>query len=133
MACLPSCVLALMLLQYIPNYPRQRVPLPPSATGGNTAAVATFTGTFKTADKKYLTIMVEGGQTMRMYITSSTKFFRDDMPAKVTDFHADENVIVEASSDARQNLLAVRVEAKAARTSAPDKAPDSKSSVSDSK
>jgi hypothetical protein len=121
MACLANCVLALMLLQYIP---RQRVPLPPSTPGGgNTAAVATFTGTFKTADKKYLTIMVEEGQTMRMYITSATKFFRDDMPAKVTDFHPDENVIVEASRDARQNLLAVRVEAradKAARPSVPD-------------
>jgi hypothetical protein len=121
MACLANCVLALMLLQYIP---RQRVPLPPANPGGaNTAAVATFTGTFKTADKKYLTIMVEEGQTMRMYITSATKFFRDDMPAKVTDFHPDENVTVEASRDARQNLLAVRVEArvdKAARPSVPD-------------
>ena len=120
MAILANCVLALMLLQYVP---RQRVPLPPSAPGGNTAAVATFTGTFKTADKKYLTIMVEGGQTMRMYITSTTKFFRDDMPAKVTDFQPDENVTVEASRDARQNLLAVRVEAtppKAARPSVPD-------------
>jgi hypothetical protein len=121
MACLANCVLALMLLQYVP---RQRVPLPPSAPGGgNTAAVATFTGTFKTADKKYLTIMVEGGQTMRMYITSATKFFRDDMPAKVTDFVPDENVTVEASRDARQNLLAVRVEArvdKGARPSVPD-------------
>ncbi len=118
MALLANCVLALMLLQYIP---RQRVPLPPSAPGGaNTAAVATFTGTFKTADKKYLTIMVEGGQTMRMYITNSTKFFRDDMPAKVTDFQLDENVTVEASRDARQNLLAVRVESVAARPSVPD-------------
>ena len=57
---------------------------------------------------------------MRMYITSATKFFRDDMPAKVTDFQPDENVTVEASRDARQNLLAVRVETKAARPSVPD-------------
>jgi hypothetical protein len=119
MACFANCVLALMLLQYVP---RQRVPFPPANPGGaNTAAVATFTGTFKTADKKYLTIMVEGGQTMRMYITSATKFFRDDMPAKVTDFQPDENVTVEASRDARQNLLAVRVESRAAaRPSVPD-------------
>src|SRR5579862_9461697 len=97
-----------MLLQYVP---RQRVPLPPSAPGGgNTEAVATFTGAFKMADKKFLTIEVDGGQTMRMYITSSTKFFRDDMPAKASDFHRDESVTVEASRDARQNLLAVRVE-----------------------
>jgi hypothetical protein len=98
-----------MLLQYVP---RQRVPLPPANPGGaNTAAVATFAGTFKSADKKYLTIEVEGGQSMRMYITGTTKFIRDDMPAKAADFHPDEPVTVDASRDARMNLLAVRVEA----------------------
>jgi hypothetical protein len=117
------CVLALMLLQYVP---RQRVPLPPGAPGStDTSAVATFTGTFKSADKKYLTIAVEQGQTLRMYITSTTKFFRDDMPAKVTDFREDEAVIVEASRDARQNLLAVRVATRAAAPSAPS-VPDRK-------
>ena len=109
MACLANFVLALMLLQVMP---RQRVPLPPANPGGaNTDAVATFTGTFKSADKKYLTITVEEGQTMRMFITGSTKFFRDGKPAKASDFHPDEDVTVDTSRDARFNLLAVRVEA----------------------
>ncbi len=96
----------------------------PQATPGsaNTAAVATFNGTFKSADKKFLTIALEEDQTMRMYITGATKFFRDGMPAKAADFHPDEKVTVEASSDARQNLLAVRVETpQVAPPSVPDR------------
>jgi|GEM_PF-2013945 len=105
-----TLVLASMLVQYIP---RQRVPLQGgvNAQGANTDAVATFTGTFKSADKKYLMITVEDGQTMRMYITRRTKFIRDGMPAKASDFHSDENITVDAERDARLNLLAVRVEA----------------------
>jgi hypothetical protein len=119
MTCLANFVLALMLLQY---YPRPRVPVPPTNPGGaNTDAVATFTGTFKSADKKFLTITVEEGQTMRMYITGSTKFIRDGKPAKVSDFHSDEEVTVDTSRDARFNLLAVRVEA----VKPPAKKPDS--------
>src|ERR1700679_2558270 len=106
---LANLVLSLMLLQVMP---RQRVPLPPvNPQGASIDAVATFTGTFKSADKKYLTITVEEGQTMRMFLTGSTKFIRDGKPAKVSDFHADDNVTVDASRDARMNLLAVRVEA----------------------
>ncbi len=118
---LANLALALMLLQY---YPRTRVPPPQANPGGaNTDAVATFTGTFKSADKKYLMIDVGDGNTMRMYITGSTKFIRDDKPAKATDFHPDEYVTVDASRDARFNLLAVRVE-KIPPPKVPEKKPE---------
>ena len=118
-------ILALMLFQY--PYPGQygrRAPLPPVVPGGgNTGAVATFTGIFKSADKKFITVEVEGGQSMRMYITGSTKFFRDDKAAKVSEFHSDEKVTVDTSRDARMNLIAVRVEL-AKPESKTDKAPE---------
>ena len=106
-------VLTLMLLQYPYPYPgRTQRPQPNASAGGaNTDAVATFTGTFKSADKKYLFIDLEDGNTMRMFITGSTKFMRDDKAAKASDFHSGDNVTVDASRDARMNLLAVRVEA----------------------
>ena len=107
-------VLALLLLQYPGQYPGQygrRVPVTPVVPGGaNTGAVATFKGIFKSADKKFITVEVEGGQSLRMYITGSTKFFRDDKAAKVSDFHSDDKVTVDTSRDARMNLIAVRVD-----------------------
>jgi hypothetical protein len=117
MAGLGNLVLALMLLQY--PYPvRQRSPVPQvNPQGERTDAVATFAGTFKSADKKFLTIEVENGQTMRMAITGKTKFIRDGKPAKATDFHGDEDVTVDADRDAHLDLIAVRVEAvKPAKT-----------------
>jgi hypothetical protein len=104
--------LALMLFQYPGGYPtRTRVPVQPANPGGaNTGAVATFKGIFKSADKKFITVEVEDGQTMRMYITGSTKFWRDDKSAKASDFHGDEKVTIDTSRDARMNLVAVRVE-----------------------
>jgi hypothetical protein len=84
--------------------------------------VATFTGAFKSADKKYLFLELEDGNTMRMFITGSTKFFRDDKPAKASDFHAGENVTVDAASDLRLNLLVVRVATVPAKP--PERAPD---------
>lgn len=119
MTSLATLTLALMLLQY---YPR-RVPPQANPGGANTDAVATFTGTFKSADKKYVTITVEEGNTMRMYITGSTKFIRDGKAAKASDFHPDEPVTVDASRDARFNLIAVRVEATPP-PKAPEKKPD---------
>ena len=112
-----SVILALMLLQYpYPSqyptpYPTRNIPRAPAEPpgGANTAAVATFSGEFKSADKKFITIEVDNGQSMRMYITASTKFFRDDKPAKASDFHSGENVDIDAARDARMNLLAVRV------------------------
>ncbi len=123
MTALANLALAFMLLQYYPYpYPRTRVPPPQTAPGGaNTDAVATFTGTFKSADKKYVTITLDEGNSMRMYITHSTKFIRDGKPAKAKDFEADEYVSVDAARDARFNLIAVRVEA--IKKPAPPKSP----------
>lgn len=122
-----SLVLALLMFQVPYPYPRSinprnQIPAPPG--GANTDAVATFTGIFKIADKKYLTIEVEEGQSMRMYINGSTKFFRDGKPAKASDFHSDESVTVDASRDARFNLMAVRVEHLSKPAKAPDRPPD---------
>jgi hypothetical protein len=98
--------LALVLMQTrVP----QRIIGPPAISGANTDAVATFNGTFKTIDKKFLIVEVEDGQVMRMYVTGSTKFVRDGKPAKASDFHTGETVTVDASRDARMNLLAVQV------------------------
>lgn len=114
-------VAALLLFQYPYPYPYPgRVPLQPGAPnprGTNTDAVATFTGTFKSVDKKVLFVDVEDGNTMKIDITGSTKFIRDDKPAKASDFHQGESITVDASRDARLNLRAVRV------TSVPAKAP----------
>jgi hypothetical protein len=117
-------ILTLMLLQYPYPYPGrvQRGQPNPSVQGANTDAVATFTGTFKSADKKYMFLDLDDGNTMRMFITGSTKFMRDDKAAKASDFHSGEKVTVDASRDARQNLLAVRVEA--APPKAPERQPD---------
>jgi hypothetical protein len=107
-----NAFLILMLLQYYPApYPRRLPPGQnvPDTRGAVTDAVATFEGKFKSADKKYVTIELDEGPTMRLYVTSSTKFLRDDKPAKPRDFHVDERVAVDASRDARMNLLAVRV------------------------
>ena len=76
----------------------------------DTAAVATFKGEFKSADKKFLFVEVEDGQTMRMYITRATKFIRDGKPAKAADFQSGEKVNVDAERDARMNMLAVKIE-----------------------
>ena len=113
---------ALMLFQY--PYPSRtpRQQQIPNLQGANTDAIATFNGAFKSADKKYLTIELEEGNTMRMSITGSTKFFRDDKPAKASDFHPGENVTVDASRDARLNLLAVRIATVPAK--APERQPD---------
>jgi hypothetical protein len=115
--------LTLLAFQYYP-YPVPRTPrLPGNATvgGGDSAAIATFNGTFKSADKKYVMVDTEEGNTIRMYITGSTKFFKDDKQVKVGDFHSGEKVTVDAERDARMNLLAVRVTAVSGKK-APDKA-----------
>jgi hypothetical protein len=117
---------AIMLLQYpYPNPGRVRQQQTPNLPGTNTDAVATFTGAFKSADKKTLFLEVEDGNTMKMDITGSTKFFRDDKPAKASDFHQGETVTVDASRDARLNLRAVRVATvpAKARERQPDNAP----------
>ncbi len=74
------------------------------------AAVATFDGTYKTADKKYVYVQTESGDMMRMYLTRGTKFVRDGKAAKPSDFHEGEKVTVDTERDARMNLLAVKIE-----------------------
>src|SRR5947209_5662467 len=73
-------------------------------------AIATFEGVFKTSNSKFIEIQVESGDTMRMYLTHSTKFVKDGKPAKVRDFHDGDKVTVDAERDVRLNLLAVKVE-----------------------
>jgi crotonobetainyl-CoA:carnitine CoA-transferase CaiB-like acyl-CoA transferase len=122
MGCVASVVLALMLFQQVPRQ-RQRGQQPPAAAqGGNPDAIATIYGMFKSADKKYLMIEVEGGQSMRMYLTGKTKFVREGKPAKAADFKTDENVAVDAERDTLLNLIAVRVEAVPAKT--PERPPE---------
>src|SRR5580700_3446685 len=121
-----NCLLVatLMLFQYPYPYPG-RVPRQqqtPNLPGTNTDAVATFTGAFKSADKKTLFLEVEEGNTMKMDITGSTKFFRDDKPAKASDFRQGEAVTVDASRDARLNLLVVRIATVPAKP--PERPPD---------
>ena len=75
-------------------------------------AVATFDGAWKSGDRKQLYIALDSGETMRMLITRTTRFFRAGQPAKVTDFHEGDKVTVDAERDLYMNLLAVRVEKK---------------------
>ena len=122
MGCIASVVLALMLFQQAPRQ-RQRGQQPSaSAHNGNPDAVATVYGVFKSADKKYLMIEVDGGQSMRMYVTGKTKFIRGGKPVKAADFQPDESVAVDTERDARLNLIAVRVEAVPAKS--PERQPD---------
>ena len=81
----------------------------------NTAAIATFQGEFKSADKKYVVVAVDEGESMRMFITRGTRFVRDGKSARAADFHAGERVTVDAQRDLRMNMLAVRVEAKTSK------------------
>jgi hypothetical protein len=90
-----------------PRASRQATALP---ANGLPDAIATVNGTFKAADKKFVTVQVEDDQLMRMYITSSTKFIRDGKPAKASDFELGESVVVDTTRDQRMNLLAVRIE-----------------------
>ncbi len=71
---------------------------------------ATFSGTFKMAEHGHVIVDVEGGESMNMYVTHSTKFIRNGKPAKASDFHNGDHVTVDAERDVRMNLIAVRVE-----------------------
>jgi hypothetical protein len=73
-------------------------------------AIATFDGVFKTANKKFVEIQVESGDTMRMYLTHGTKFVKDGKNAHASDFHDGDKVTVDAERDVRMNLLAVKIE-----------------------
>ncbi len=134
-----AILVALLLFQYPSGqYPSSQYPSSQYPTGGaqrrippgqnvpdtrgtSTDAVASFDGVFKIADKKYLTIELEEGQSLRMFITGKTKFYRDDRESKAADFQNGEKVTVEASRDARMNLLAVRVTAVKPRKNSDEK------------
>lgn len=76
-----------------------------------TGIPATFSGTFKMVEHGHIVVEVENGETMRMFVTRSTRFFRNGHPAKIGEFHDGDKVNVDAERDVRMNLLAVRVEA----------------------
>jgi hypothetical protein len=99
-----------MLMQQVPRQRAPRQQQAPNAQVQATDAVATFDGTFKSADKKHLIIEVENGQTMQMFVTGSTKFVRDGKPAKAGNFQSGEAVMVDAERDVRFNLIATKVE-----------------------
>ncbi len=126
---LTSAAIAFSLLQQYPQQtPRTRTPRPTAdaGPGANTDAIATFSGAFKSADKKYVNIDVEGGE-MRMYLTHSTKFVRDGKPARASDFESGELVTADTARDARFNLLAVKIELvkpPKSQVGAPEKSPD---------
>jgi hypothetical protein len=82
----------------------QRTPPP-------TGIPASFSGIFKIAEKGRIVVEVEDGESMRMYVTHSTKYFRDGKPAKLNEFQNGDRVNVDAERDVRMNLVAVRMEA----------------------
>jgi len=76
---------------------------------------ATFVGVFRGIESGHIVVEVEGGQSMRMFVTGSTKYIRDKKPAKSSTFHDGDAVAVDAERDARMNLVALRVEAVKAK------------------
>ena len=76
----------------------------------NTDAIASFSGTLKSADKKWVILAMDEGQTLRMFVTAKTKFVRKGASVKPSEFHDGESVTVEAERDVRMNLIAVKVE-----------------------
>ena len=120
---LPLAATLTLAAQYYP-VPRTRIPGGAGGTGINAVpdAVATVEGTFKSADKKFVEIQVESGDTMRMYITGKTKFIRDGKPVKSSEFHDGDPVTADATRDARLNMLAVKIELKKPE----DKKPEAK-------
>ena len=82
------------------------------ALGTVDGAVASFDGVFKSADKKFVTIQVDSGDVMRMYITHGTKFVRDGKNVKPSTFHEGDPITADATRDARMNMLAVKIERK---------------------
>lgn len=107
--------------QYYPA-PRPRIPTGTGGTGIGPVldAVASVDGTFKSADKKFVEIQVESGDTMRMYITGKTKFIRDGKTVKASEFHDGDPVTADATRDARLNMLALKIELKKPEEAKPD-------------
>jgi len=109
---LPLALALTLAAQYYPTPAPRRIPGAAGGAGINAVpdAVATVDGIFKSADKKFVEIQVESGDTMRMYITGKTKFIRDGKAVKPSEFHDGDPVSADASRDARLNMLAVKIE-----------------------
>jgi len=82
-------------------------------------AIASFTGLYRGTESGRIVIEVQNGQNMRMFVTGSTKFFRDGKPSKASQFQDGDAVTVDATRDVRMNLVAVRVEAGKPKTPKP--------------
>lgn len=85
---------------------------------------ATFTGVFRSIESGRLVIEVESGESMRMFMTRSTKFIRDGKSVKAADFHDGDPVTVDAERDARMNMVAVKVEALKPKPTPPPEKPN---------
>jgi len=72
---------------------------------------ATFTGVYRGMESGRVVIEVDNGNSMRMFVTNSTKFVRDGKPSKASQFHDGDPVSVDAERDIRMNLVALRVTA----------------------
>ena len=76
----------------------------------DTRAVASFQGTLKSADKKWVILAVENGESLKMFVTGKTKFIRDGKSAKPGDFHDGEQVTADAERDLRLNMLCIKLQ-----------------------
>jgi hypothetical protein len=103
---LPASIAVLFALGF------QATPPPP-------AIPATFDGVFRGVESGRVVVEVENGQSMRMFVTGSTKFIRGGKPSKAAAFSDGDAVTVDAVRDARMNLVALRVEAVPPRAPKP--------------
>lgn len=71
---------------------------------------ATFDGVFRSVESGRIVIEVQNGQSMRLFVTGSTKYIREGKPAKLSALHDGDPVSVDAERDARMNMVALRVE-----------------------
>lgn len=113
-------IVPLLLLLLVPGGPQaRRYPGVTSSRGSsvNTDAIASFTGTFKSADKKFIVVGVEDGESIKAYVTGKTKFVRDGKAVKASAFEEGELVLLDCERDLRMNMVAVKLEL------APKKAP----------
>ncbi len=106
-------ILPLLLLLMMPNGPQARRYPGATTTRGsavNTDAVASFSGTFKSADKKFVIVGVEDGESIKAYVTGKTKFIREGKSVKPSAFEEGEQVTLDCERDLRMNMVAVKLE-----------------------
>jgi len=71
---------------------------------------ASFAGTFKGFESGHIVIEVASGNNMVLFVTGSTKYFREGKKSKPAEFHSGDHVQVDAERDMRMNMVALRVE-----------------------